>query len=65
MGYDSKGILVIKLKYEHAISFINLVKFIYQMSVLIEIARIKTPYNIRIKSEMYQMIRCTSTNDVF
>ena len=33
MGYDSKGILVINLKYEHAISFINLVKFInyYQM----------------------------------
>jgi hypothetical protein len=32
MGYDSKGILVFNLKYEHAISFINLVKFIYQMS---------------------------------
>jgi hypothetical protein len=31
MGYDSKGILVFYLKYEHAISFINLVKFIYQM----------------------------------
>ena len=33
MGYDSKGILVFNLKYEHAISFINLVKFInyYQM----------------------------------
>ena len=33
MGYDSKGILVLNLKYEHAISFINLVKFInyYQM----------------------------------
>ena len=33
MGYDSKGILVFILKYEHAISFINLVKFInyYQM----------------------------------
>ena len=30
-GYDSKGILVLNLKYEHAISFINLVKFIYQM----------------------------------
>ena len=28
MGYDSKGILVLNLKYEHAISFINLVKFI-------------------------------------
>jgi hypothetical protein len=28
MGYDSKGILVFNLKYEHAISFINLVKFI-------------------------------------
>ena len=26
MGYDSKGILVFNLKYEHAISFINLVK---------------------------------------
>jgi hypothetical protein len=34
MGYDSKGILVFNLKYEHAISFINLVKFInyYQMT---------------------------------
>ena len=33
MGYDSKGILMLNLKYEHAISFINLVKFInyYQM----------------------------------
>jgi hypothetical protein len=34
MGYDSKGILVFNLKYEHAISFINdFVKFInyYQM----------------------------------
>jgi hypothetical protein len=31
MGYDSKGILVFNLKYEHAISFISLVKFIYQM----------------------------------
>jgi hypothetical protein len=33
MGYDSKGILVFNLKYEHAINFINLVKFInyYQM----------------------------------
>ena len=33
MGYDSKGILVFNLKYEHAISFINLFKFInyYQM----------------------------------
>jgi hypothetical protein len=33
LGYDSKGILVFNLKYEHAISFINLVKFIdyYQM----------------------------------
>jgi hypothetical protein len=33
MSYDSKGILVFNLKYEHAISFINLVKFInyYQM----------------------------------
>ena len=31
MGYDLKGILVFNLKYEHAISFINLVKFIYQM----------------------------------
>ena len=33
MGYDSKGILVFNLKYEHAISYINLVKFInyYQM----------------------------------
>jgi hypothetical protein len=33
MGYDSKGIFVFNLKYEHAISFINLVKFInyYQM----------------------------------
>jgi hypothetical protein len=33
MGYDSKGILVFNLKYEQAISFINLVKFInyYQM----------------------------------
>ena len=33
MGYDSKGILVFNLKYEHVISFINLVKFInyYQM----------------------------------
>jgi hypothetical protein len=33
MGYDSKGILVLNLKYELAISFINLVKFInyYQM----------------------------------
>ena len=33
MGYDSKWILVLNLKYEHAISFINLVKFInyYQM----------------------------------
>jgi hypothetical protein len=33
MGYDSRGILVFNLKYEHAISFINLVKFInyYQM----------------------------------
>jgi hypothetical protein len=33
MGYDSKGILVFNLKYEHAISFIKLVKFInyYQM----------------------------------
>ena len=33
MGYDSKGILVFNLKYEHAISNINLVKFInyYQM----------------------------------
>ena len=29
MGYDSKGILVFNLKYEHAISFINLVKLIY------------------------------------
>ena len=28
MGYDSKGIMVFNLKYEHAISFINLVKFI-------------------------------------
>jgi hypothetical protein len=28
MGYDSKGILVFNLKYEHAISFIDLVKFI-------------------------------------
>ena len=28
MGYDSKGILVLNLKYEHAVSFINLVKFI-------------------------------------
>jgi hypothetical protein len=26
MGYDSKGILVLNLKYEHAISFVNLVK---------------------------------------
>ena len=26
MDYDSKGILVLNLKYEHAISFINLVK---------------------------------------
>ena len=33
MGYDSKGILMFNLKYEHAISFINFVKFInyYQM----------------------------------
>ena len=33
MGYDSKGILVFNLKYEHAISFNKLVKFInyYQM----------------------------------
>jgi hypothetical protein len=33
MGYDSIGMLVFNLKYEHAISFINLVKFIndYQM----------------------------------
>ena len=33
MGYDSKGILVFNLKYEHVIGFINLVKFInyYQM----------------------------------
>jgi hypothetical protein len=37
MGYDSKGILVLNLKYEHAISFINLVKFInyYQMPLSI------------------------------
>ena len=28
MGYDSKGKLVFNLKHEHAISFINLVKFI-------------------------------------
>jgi hypothetical protein len=26
MGYDSKGILVFNLKYEHAISFINILK---------------------------------------
>ncbi len=32
MGYDSKGILVFNLKYEHAISFINLVKFIKLLS---------------------------------
>ena len=33
MGYDSKGILVFNLKYEHAIGSINLVKFInyYQL----------------------------------
>ena len=31
-GYDSKGILVFNLKYEHAISFINLVKFIKLLS---------------------------------
>ena len=33
MDYDSKGISVFNLKYEHVISFINLVKFInyYQM----------------------------------
>ena len=30
MGYDSKGILVFNLKYEYAISFINLVNY-YQM----------------------------------
>jgi hypothetical protein len=32
MGYDTKGILVFTLKYEHAISFINLVKFIKLLS---------------------------------
>ena len=32
MDYDSKGILVFNLKYEHAISFINLVKFIKLLS---------------------------------
>jgi hypothetical protein len=31
MGYASKGILVFNLKYEHAISFINLVKFIIKI----------------------------------
>jgi len=37
----------------------------YNMSVLIKIAPIKTMYNIRIKSEMYQKIHCTATDDVF
>ena len=32
MGYDSKGILVFNLKYEHAISFIDLVKLIKLLS---------------------------------
>jgi hypothetical protein len=32
MGYDSKGILVFNLKYEHAISLTNLVKFIKLLS---------------------------------
>ena len=44
MGYDSKGILVFNLKYEHAISFINLVKFIKLLSNatvnIIEIVRL-------------------------
>ena len=40
MGYDSKGILVFNLKYEHAISFINLVKFIIKCHVnIIDIVR--------------------------
>ena len=34
MGYDLKGILVFNLKYEHAISFINLVKSITYMPTL-------------------------------
>ena len=44
MGYDSKGILVFNLKYERAICFINLVKFIKLLSNatvnIIEIVRI-------------------------
>jgi hypothetical protein len=33
MGYDSKGILVLNLKYEHAISFIQFGQIYYQMSI--------------------------------
>ena len=39
MGYDSKGILVLNLKYEHAISFINLVK-IYLSNATVNIIEI-------------------------
>jgi hypothetical protein len=39
MGYDSKGILVFNLKYEHAISFINLVKFINYYQFRVRIAK--------------------------
>jgi hypothetical protein len=37
MGYDSKGILVFNMKYEHAISFINLVNFIIKCQYHLEI----------------------------
>ena len=46
MGYDSKGILVFNLKYEHAISFINLVKFIKLLSNA-------TDQNIKISSKLF------------
>ena len=65
MGYDSKGILVFNLKYEHAISFINLVKFInyYQMprsisSKLFVIASGGGEANVYGSSSSFKQVAC-------
>ena len=60
MGYDSKGILVFNLKYEHAISFINLVKFInyYQMprSISSKLFVILRPVAVRLTCTDHRII---------
>ena len=59
MGYDSKGILVFNLKYEHAISFINLVKFIKLLSNatvnIIHFPYLDLSQNVKIRDVPYSL----------